>query len=469
MPSLASSLRCYIIFLIPVSIGLLSKIYEYEYYVLFNSVLISFLFLIALSFRLNKVIMNALHLDVENNLLVSRIELEKNIAEKANLEKSNFLAAASHDLRQPLNSMGLFLYALKKRLLQQKEDRESSEIIEHIEDSYDSLKKLFDALLEVSRLDSGAIEVDNKVISLELLLRPILEELQEEAKAKNLSFKSQKFVGYVKSDPVLLSRIIRNLINNAIKYTQHGSVEIYFEKRIKKNELQGESHLDKINKLSKAQVAIVIKDSGIGIPKKEFCNIFNEYHQLANKSRDRSLGIGLGLSIVKKMSRLLNSTIEMDSEEGKGSTFKIWLDETASTNDDFEIKGSVETISLQDLKILVVDDEEKILLAMKMLLLRWNCQVETVARYTDTLNIIQNFKPDILLCDYRLKGERNGLQVVEKLRERLEPFIPAIIITGDTHPSLLANIARQNCTLLSKPIEPIQLKKQISKLVLPFQ
>ena len=464
MPSFAPSLIGFFMFMVPTLLGAAFKIYSFEYYVLFSGILIYILYLALSVVRMSKVIIHAISTDIENETLLKQVTLEKISAEKANQEKSHFLAAASHDLRQPLNSMGLFLYALGQQLKSPKagsgthnEQIDSAGLFNKVEKSYSALKSLFDALLEVSRLDAGNVEVNVKPLCLKRLISPITDELSEQAKQKNLNFSYQCSHQCVTADPVLLSRIIRNLVGNAIKYTSHGEVKII--ENIKGNTLK-----------------IQVIDTGIGIPESELENIFNEYQQLANKRRDRSEGIGLGLSIVKKMAQLMSYEINVESTLGKGSCFSIVLPTCEAVNDkdktDNGLNSSKNTglshatfahtafsDTNQSKRILVIDDEQEILQAMSLLLSSWGYKVDCADSYQQALNAIQVHEPHLILSDYRLQDNMNGIQALLKLAVLITEPVKAIIITGDTDTEILEHIQGNGFECLHKPVDPMQLQE----------
>ncbi len=459
MPSFAPSLIGFFMFMIPTLLGAALKIYSFEYYVLFSGIIIYILYLSISVVRISKMMIHAISTDIENEILLKQVTTEKVNAEKANQEKSHFLAAASHDLRQPLNSMGLFLYALGQQLKSPKEGStthnqqvNSAGLFNKIENSYSALKMLFDALLEVSRLDAGNVEVNIKPLCLKQLITPITDELSEQAKQKGLQFSYQYSHGCVSADPVLLSRIIRNLLGNAIKYTLQGEVKI-------------------IEIINGNSLSIQVIDTGIGIPENELDNIFNEYQQLANNRRDRSEGIGLGLSIVKKMAQLMDCEIKVESTLGKGSCFSIELPICETLKDKAEkfdnpINGATSSQALpshtiENKRILVIDDEQDILQAMSLLLSSWGYEVDCADSYQQALNAIQLHEPHLILSDYRLQDNMNGIQALLKLAVLISEPVEAIIITGDTDPVILEHIQGNGFECLHKPIDPEQLQKML--------
>ncbi len=442
----AASSLCGLAFITPVFIGILIRINQLEYQLFFYGLSLYYIFVTSFIFRLNSMTTNVVGLDIENAELIKAVTKEKNIAEQANIAKSQFLAAASHDLRQPLNSMGLFLYTLRKKIETTKE-KESLELLTHIDDSYSALNQLFDALLVISRLDAGTIEVENKVIQLGAVLESLVTDRKESAQVKNLVLNHKASDFHVYADPILLTRIISNLIDNAIKYTHQGKIDIL--------EVSDGDYIE-----------IHICDTGIGIPEKDFDHIFNEYHQLANEKRDRRQGIGLGLSIVKKMCHVIDATISVSSVVGEGSTFILRMKSVTAEKRPHHIQIlQKELHSFNGLKVLVLDDEPNILYAMELLLKSWQCQVNTAESYQQALKIALKEQPELILCDYRLDTNMTGLEAITALQLELMEQIPTIIITGDTDPNILKRIQEEGGVLLSKPIHPIKLQAEIIKVM----
>lgn len=359
-------------------------------------------------------------------------------ADKANHEKSRFLAAASHDLRQPLNSMGLFIYALKQKLASNAGD--VTPILTKVESAHNELSELFEGILELSRLDSGAIIVERRGINLQSFMTPIITELKQQANAKGLSFKYESCDAALYTDPILLSRILRNLIGNAIKYTERGEVKIIIEN--KQDELTFE-----------------VIDTGVGIPKSQFEAIFSEYHQIANKHRDRKEGVGLGLAIVKKMCELLDYEIAVKSELKKGSTFTLAVKHhqlTPSVEQSKVIPESERQMNL-NLDVLVIDDERDILDSMKMIMNDWGCNVICASDFSQANEELLKLQPDVILSDFRLQEDMDGIEVIIALNKQLAKQVPAMLITADIDTALNKRASELDIRIMSKPISPSKL------------
>ncbi len=442
-PGFAVSLVGSLFFLLPVAIGLSLKFYDLQLYTLCFVSIFFELYLVVNTVRLNRVLVYSIRAEIENERLVTSVTVEKEIAQQANIEKSQFLAAASHDLRQPLNSMGLFLYALRERI-KNFDDRKIITILGQIEDSFLALRKMFDALLEISHLDAGTVNTSNKNFKISFILQPLIDDMSELANEKKLELSYQSSECHLYTDPVLLSRILRNLIANAVKYTHEGRIDVI---EIKEGN----------------DVTIKVIDTGIGIPLNEFENIFNEYHQLGNKARDRRQGIGLGLSLVKKMCAVIGAEISVESTLNKGSVFTLRLP-TVDKVDTEAINPEYNNRSIKGVHVLVIDDEPGVLKGMTLLLSDMQCLVEAAETYQQAMASIARKVPDIILSDYRLQEDITGTEVVRRLRKALNRDVPAIIITGDTDTSVLKNIQKEGFLMLSKPIDPQELQYKIGLL-----
>ena len=399
--------------------------------------------LIPLSLNLGKQIEKSITLDLKNAELLKEVHAAKEKAEKANLAKSQFMAATSHDLRQPLHTQGILLEALSLRL----REKENKDLLKKIVLSNNVLNSLFNSLLEVSQLDAGTMPVNIGHQPLTTICQQVVDEYQIIAQQKglNLSLTGDDYI--VITDPVLLNRILRNLISNAIKFTETGSIKIDIE-----------SNNDK--------VFINIIDTGIGIPESQQQHIFNEYYQLNNKARDRTKGIGLGLALVRRMCKLLKHDIELKSVEGTGTCFRLTLARGESSKILTKQK-EVTAASIKDLKVLLIDDEEPILDAMTIMLRDWSCDPKAFLTLKSAEDYLDNnnYKPDVIISDYRLKEEVTGLDAIRSIWARLGEEVPALIISGDTDPDLLESINQQDFYMLHKPLKAAQLKKVLRVLI----
>lgn len=427
----------YMMFLFPMMLGTVLRIAQFDQYLLLTGTGLYSLYLTITAMRLSKVVTNAISIDVQNANLLQQVTEEKIKAEQANAEKSRFLAAASHDLRQPLNAIGLFIQALSQRLT----DNQHQDILSPLTQSFRSLKSLLDTLLDLSRLDSGDLEMDWKQVSLDSVMLPLMDEFEVKAKHKGLSINYQSSALVVQTDPMVLSRLLRNLLDNAVKYTHQGGINILVSRQ------------QDILKLS-------IQDTGIGIPRQELGKVFNEYHQIANKRRDARQGIGLGLSIVQKLAHLLGSEVEVESKQGEGSTFSLTLPIVESQVLE-QVEPRIQGSRLFGVRVLLIDDDPNSLAAMSLVLQGQKCHVICAENDQQALASLEQQRPDIILCDYRLMDDKTGLELIAQLRQALGEPVQAIILSGDTDPQVIAQIKAQQLPLLNKPVDMNALEQLI--------
>ena len=392
--------------------------------------------------NLNRSLIETLRLRFENAELVTQLRIQKNAAEKANNAKSKFLAAASHDLRQPLHALSLFVDALKGSEF----DHERASIFPRIDLSLDALRKLFDALLDISRLDAKVVKPEVSCFDLAELLNAMSEEFTPAANEKKLKLKvhSRKLV--VRTDRLLLERILRNLISNAIRYTESGGILLSARTRDDKILLQ-------------------VWDTGVGIPPESKDEVFVEFQQLHNAHRDRIQGLGLGLAIVKRLCLLLEHSLALHSQQGKGSVFNICIPlGDASLMVAIEEDKKKHKWDLSGRCIVVVDDERDILHAMDTLLSRWGCKVVIAESLDDAADSLNKNKltPDLILSDLRLRNNVTGVEVINSLRKQFGTSIDGILITGETSPEQIKMARESGYEVLQKPVKPIRLRTVIN-------
>ena len=367
-----------------------------------------------------------------------RISLEaQNQAERANASKTKFLAAASHDLRQPLHAQNLFLGLLEDKL----EDDEHKSIVTRIQKSNQALSDLLEDLLDISKLDANIIEVCPQPVSLKQIFADLKNEFDELAREKGLYIHFVSSRLWVTSDRNILMRILRNLISNAIRYTEKGGVLVGLRRRAGK-------------------VAICVYDTGVGIPEDKQEEIFHEFLQLQNHERDRTRGFGLGLAIVRRLARLLAADLKLESVSGKGSVFCLQLEACDTRNSDKTVEASRPGESVHSGKtILVVDDEVDILSGLTALLENRGYFVISAVSGDDALEKLSSVEaaPDLIISDYRLRENETGTDVVEKVQCQYEHPIPVIIITGDTDPERIKKARISGYSLLHKPISAQKL------------
>jgi len=381
--------------------------------------------------------------ELRNQTLVA--EQAREAAEEANVAKSRFLAAAGHDLRQPLHALGFFVDALQEHSL----PPDGRAVVGNIRRSVDAMEDLFNSLLDVSRLDAGIVRPRIATIPLAPLMERVRVEYEPAARQKDLALSVARTSLFVRSDPVLLERIMRNLVANAVRYTDRGRIILGARR-------------------SGDAVRIEVWDSGRGIPKDKHREIFQEFRQLDNPQRDRRKGLGLGLAIVERLVKLLDHSLKLRSQLGKGSMFAVSV--PRGRREEF-IPGEADGQIVVDRDvanslILLVDDEPDVRDSMLALFGKWRCEVvaaESCAGMLEKLVSIRRM-PDLIVSDYRLKGEENGIDVVARLREEFNAQVPALLITGDTGIEQLREAEESGLHVLHKPLNPSRLRALIANL-----
>ncbi len=397
----------------------------------------------ALSRTLGRRIEKSITQDFRNAELLEEVRATKDALEKSSREKSLFMAATSHDLRQPLHAQSMILQILSGRT----KDTEFGELVEKMMLSNDALIELFNALLEVSQLDAGTIEVHKSHHSLNDTAKLLIDEFQETAFGRGLALTLTGTDEVVYTDPILLTRILRNLVSNAIKFTEHGTVSV------------------EISRLQQ-QVQVTVRDTGIGIDEKDQQTIFREYTQLGNTARDRSKGIGLGLALVRRMTQLLELNMTLKSVPSEGSSFTLQIP-LGDREQIVQLDREIAPEAIQNLDVMVIDDELPILDAMNTLFSDWSCRTRAFTTMAEACKAIEEtgFTPDLIITDYRLGETENGIDAINRLRQIMHASVPAIIISGDTDPQLLEKIHHADFYLLHKPVRADKLRKVIATLI----
>lgn len=362
-------------------------------------------------------------------------------AEEANRAKSVFLASASHDLRQPLHALGLFLVSLARTPL----DARQRQLLDHIEASSGAAREMLNTLLDFSKLEAGVVVPRPRPFRLQPLLHKLENEFAPQANARGLVYRTRDTTATLFGDPTLVELILRNLIANAIRYTRTGGLLVACRQR-------------------RFHVSIEVWDTGMGIPAAQQRAIFREFHQLGNPERDQRKGLGLGLAIVEGLARTMQTAVTLASTPERGSVFRLRL--PLAWNSPDETVHPAVAMRLDGLRVLVIDDDAAIREAMAGLLAVWNCPSRTAETEEDALALVDGFEPDLILADYRLRGHRTGHEAIAAIRERTgRSTLPAILITGDTAADRLRNVHAGGTTLLHKPVVPGELHTAISALL----
>lgn len=371
-------------------------------------------------------------------------------AEQAKVAKAKFLTVAGHDLRQPLQASSLLLSTLQA----QSQTPQNSRLFKGIHNSLDSITELLNGMLDISRLDADLLTVNKEPIPVTPLVNKMLDRYEELARNKNLklSLINPKDC-YIQSDELLLERIISNLLSNAIRYTKKGKIQ-----------LKVRDENDK--------VSITIQDSGPGISEEDQKVIFKEFIQLENSTSDSQKGLGLGLSIVKRLCKLLDHDLTLISKVGKGSQFILSLP-TAPVMPVGLPNKNREQWSLTGVTIIVVEDNQDILSSFDLLLSTWGCKVMPASTMEEAITLTEQLKkshPDnnndlLIISDYYLNKDYNGCDVIKNIQNMMARKIPAMVITAETDPARLEEIRLTGNSVFRKPLKPATLRVAIQRLL----
>ena len=414
------------------------------------------MFFVVLSFgrTIHRIASEAIEKRFENLDLIDELRAKKALAEQArqeaesaNRSKTQFFAAASHDLRQPLHALGLFAAALYDQV----KEAEVLKLVKSINASVAALEGLFNELLDIAKIDSGVI----KPVLANFRLRGMFDRLRSqftaEADAKRLRLSVEGDDCVVMSDPILLERILSNLLSNAIRYTAQGEVRLLAA-------AEGDA------------VRIEVRDTGVGVRPEHQQRIFEEFFQLGNPARTSAKGLGLGLSIVKRLCGLLAYEMRLASEYGKGSSFSFHVPGgTLPAAAPAVRAAAAPKADLAGRLVVVIDDEPAIVEGMKVLLSRWGVEVIGSLTGEDVIAAVhaKERMPDLIIADYRLGENLNGTQVIEQLRSELDPEIPAILITGSSAPERVSEADSRRYKFLLKPVQPEMLRASLDALLRP--
>jgi signal transduction histidine kinase/ActR/RegA family two-component response regulator len=366
--------------------------------------------------------------------------------ELANLAKSRFIAVASHDLRQPLHALGLFVGQLRAHV----PSNEGRRLVERIDGAVVNMNELFAALLDISKLDAGVLVPDVTEFPLQHLLARMDATFAAAARTKGLSLRAVPTNLWVRSDAILLERILQNLVSNAVRFAAGGGVVIGARRRGR-------------------ELRIDVCDSGPGIPKDRQRDVFGEFCQIEGPHQDAQRGLGLGLAIVDRLCRLLGHRVELDSTPGRGSRFSIFVplvSRRAEMAPPLAAPPSSLDLAAGKL-VLVIDDDAMNLESLGGLLANWGCRVVTAATCEQALDRLaaEPRLPDIVISDYHLSNGMSGDQAIARLRERFGQPVPALLMSGDTSPELLRAVKASSFALLHKPVPPMKLRMVLNQLL----
>jgi PAS domain S-box-containing protein len=373
----------------------------------------------------------------------SEVERTREELEIANKYKSHFLASASHDLRQPLHALNLFVAQLRD----ESNPAERSRLVSRIDAAVGSMNELFEALLDMTKLEAGILKPNPTAIPVERLLDRIETTFADAARKKGLRLRVIASDAWVSSDPILLERIMLNLVSNAVCYTERGGVVVGCRHR-------------------GPELRIDVCDTGVGIPADERQRIFGEFYQLSGLRPDRSGGFGLGLAIVDRLGRLLGHRVELESSPGRGSRFSVSVPLAAQPRTAPAPLPEIAD-SACGKRVIVIDDDALVLDGMRGILQSWGCQVQTAASGDAALAVLakDGGSPDLIISDSRLADGESGVETIERLRAAVGAPIPAFVITGDTAPERLREARAAGFLLLHKPVSPMSLRTTLNRLL----
>lgn len=406
------------------------------------------LFLVAhiwFGYKIESSIRNSIELRFENDNLVRKLRSALTQTDDANRAKSVFLASASHDLRQPLHALGLLTETLGGTRL----DEPQTEIQKHMMSAVESTRSMLGSLLNISKLDAGAISADPKPFLVQSIFAKLESELAPIADENNLIYRSRDTIAAANSDAFIVELILRNLIANAIRYTHNGGLLVACRFR-------------KPNRL-----VIEVWDTGIGIPEGQTDDIFGEFKQIKNPERDAQKGFGLGLAIAQGLAKTIDTQITLSSTEGSGSVFRFELRATnAKVIED--IPKASKPADFNGRTVIVIDDDLQVRAAMQNLMISWGCHCMIAESARDAIGKVDGKKIDLMLVDYRLREGKTGREAIEDVREHLGEHVPAIIITGDTGTDRISEAQIADALLLHKPASTSQLLRMMHSLLKPI-
>ena len=397
------------------------------------------------------------HLDAEGKVLqwfgtnteiTEQKELEDELrqaqreAERANRSKSKFLAAASHDLRQPVQSLVLLLSLIERQTVGNAKAVETTKMMKQ---ALGGLNGLLTAILDISRLDAGVVEASAEIVDLAALLGRLYGEYSAKAEAKGLELRVRPRDLHVLADPTLVERALRNLLENAMRYTRSGGVLVGLRRRGRR-------------------VRIDVIDTGIGVPPEKRAEIFDEFVQLNNPGRDLGQGLGLGLTIVARLAALMHGRIEVSSRPGRGSRFSLSLP-MIEPNPSADVEG--EDFSDPGGRILIVEDNVILRHGLENIAQAWGCKTLAASSGEEALELASSvdWRFDAIVTDYRLGAGINGLEAAKQIARRSGRDFPTLILTGDTAKERIAEIAASGFELLHKPVNADELRRKLAQLL----
>jgi signal transduction histidine kinase/CheY-like chemotaxis protein len=402
--------------------------------------------LLRLMLAQNRLLSTTLRAQIENAALVERLHRQMELTAQASREKSQFLASASHDLRQPLHALSFFGATLERRMA----GSIDQPLIYNMMRSIEALDKSFGAILDISKLDAGAVEPHIQSFPIRDVFRRLQMGFAGQAEEAGLQLRFRPAGKVVTSDPQLLERIVGNLVQNGLRYCRPGGGVLATARR------------------RRGGVSVEVWDSGIGITEGELPKIFDEFYRVANPQRDRSKGLGMGLAIVKRLSALLGHELTVRSRPGSGSVFRVWIAHVpAAQMEEFAVAAETVPGALDDSRtVLLLDDEEAIRTSVGELLAEWGYEVIAVSTTEDAVAAARRRVGaiDAIVSDLRLRAGEDGLRAIEQVRHACGFDVPAVLVTGDTAPEQVLRVHESGHIVLYKPVQPKELLTVLRKL-----
>jgi CheY-like chemotaxis protein len=369
------------------------------------------------------------------------LQIEHDIALAANKAKSRFLATASHDLRQPLHAVNLFVSALRRRV----SDPETTKLVAGIASAAESMQMMFNSLLDVSKLHAGVVVANQADFRLQTVLDRLHSSFVAPAAAKRIGFRVARCEVVLHTDPVLLESILRNLISNAIRYTRRGEVSV-------------------LCRDDEAAVHLDVQDTGPGIPAEQMERAFEEFQRLDTATNAEDRGLGLGLAIVRSLANLLELPIEVRSEVGIGTTFTVTVRHGIAA-EKLEVQAPKASPSLTQCRILIVEDDALVRSALTREVTDWGAIAMTAGNAETALSMARIERPDLAIIDRNLGQGASGVELLKSLRLHFGDTFAAIIVTGSTDPEALAELRRSGAMWTTKPVDPHELRSRIATLL----
>jgi signal transduction histidine kinase len=382
---------------------------------------------------------------LRNEDLVQQLRSQIEVVDHAHQEKTRFLAAAAHDLRQPLHALGMFCAALQQRLPNTPEQP----LVRNMMSAIEALETSFTAMLDISKFDAGLVHKAPRTFPIRDIFRRLYQQFGGDAEARNLALRFRATRRIVCSDPLLLERVLGNLVQNALRYTRKGGVLVAARRHC-----QG--------------VALEIWDTGVGIPPDQRDMIFREFYQIDNPERDRGRGLGMGLAIVQRLCNLLEHRLELHSKFGHGSVFRVVVP-VGEANAIDATPTEADTLPPRKegrVTVMLIDDERAIREATRELLRPLNVDVLVAATIPEAVELAKAApeRIDLIMSDWRLRGQENGVAAIQALRCVAGDATPAVLITGDTSPELSQLAHESGLVILHKPLQPRHIVRLVKHL-----